>query len=193
MQRNAGHFLFGRNAGHFLFSLVGSVSTDSAGNGDCTNSHALRVDSRLPVCNWQWLRDSSTSVGMTARGLRLEARGLKPATYSLVRRRRRELVATLAASRKSQAPNSKFQTRPNVSMTQIGGSYYGGHEILDSSWCPPEYPHTLSERSEGSLHSKILRRRTPQNDKHFLLSLVACGTRPGLGGCQRAFGVRERS
>jgi hypothetical protein len=28
------------------------------------------------------------------------------------------------------------------------------------------------ERSEGSLHSKILRRRTPQNDKHFLLPLV---------------------
>jgi hypothetical protein len=27
-------------------------------------------------------------------------------------------------------------------------------------------------RSEGSLHSKILRRRTPQNDKHLLLSLV---------------------
>ena len=25
---------------------------------------------------------------------------------------------------------------------------------------------------EWSLHSKILRRRTPQNDKHFLLSLV---------------------
>jgi len=35
---------------------------------------------------------------------------------------------------------------------------------------------------EGSLHSKILRRRTPQSDKHFLLSLVYASTRPRTSG-----------
>jgi hypothetical protein len=84
----------------------------------------------------------------------------------------------------SQGPSGKYYLHvvwDDWHDDQLGSVIW--YDITPSMKCLTVLGVTLSilipchpERSEGSLHSKILRRRTPQNDKHFLLPLVTCCT-----------------